>query len=73
VKLLFGPLLSSINSSGKGGPSDVPLTEVMVQGRLEVMILPDLAVAALPQDFNEVAYRGENPHTLPELSPPPPN
>lgn len=54
VKLLFGPLLSSINSSGKGGPGDVPVTEVMVQGRLEVMILPDLAVAALPQDFNEV-------------------
>jgi hypothetical protein len=57
VKLLFGPLLSSINnnsSSNKGGPSDVPVTEVMVQGRLEVMIVPDLAVAALPQDFNEV-------------------
>jgi hypothetical protein len=73
VKLLFGPLLSSINSSGKGGPGDVPVTEVMVQGRLEVMILPDLAVAALPQDFNEVECRKKNPHTLPELFPPSPH
>lgn len=56
VKLLFGPLLSSSsNSSGKGGASDIPVTEVMVQGRLEVMIIPDLA--ALPPDFNEVEFR----------------
>jgi hypothetical protein len=73
VKLLFGPLLSSINSSGKGGPTDVPVTEVMVQGRLEVMILPDLAVAALPQDFNEVERTEKNQFSLPELFPPYPH